>query len=119
MTMKPNIFKKRVLVTGSTKGIGRAITEKFLNEDYEVVGFARSGTNKLTHESYQHHTADIAIPDMVEALSNILSDKKIDILVNNAAVFEYKPFVDMNWREIQYMVDANLKGAMYVTKYFL
>ncbi len=119
MTIKPNIFKKRVLVTGSTKGIGRAITEKFLNEDYEVVGFARSGANKLTHESYQHCTADIGIPDMVEALSHRLSDKKIDILVNNAAVFEYKPFVDMNWQEIQYMVDVNLKGAMYVTKYFL
>ncbi len=119
MTIKPNIFKKRVLVTGSTKGIGRAITEKFLDEDYEVIGLARTGVNHLRHDGYTHCTADIASPDLIEAVSNRFVDKQISILVNNAAVFQYKPFVDMNWREIQYMVDANLKGAMYVTKYFL
>ena len=62
MTMKPNIFKKRVLVTGSTKGIGRAITDRFLNEDYEVQGLARGGWDKIKHESYFHWNADVADP---------------------------------------------------------
>ena len=119
MTVKPNIFKKRVLVTGSTKGIGKAITERFLNEDYEVQGLARGGWDKIKHESYFHWNADVADPLRLEAIASRLTDKKIDVLVNNAALFQYKPFSEMSMQDMSYMIDVNLKGPMYIAKLFL
>tara|TARA_Y100001937_G_scaffold31901_1_gene45644 strand:+ start:1763 stop:2461 length:699 start_codon:yes stop_codon:yes gene_type:complete len=119
MTMKPNIFKKRVLITGSTKGIGRAITDRFLLEDYEVQGLARGGANIINHESYFHWNADVADPFRIEVIANRLTDKKIDVLVNNAALFQYKSFSDMDMNDMSYMIDVNLKAPMFITRTFL
>jgi NAD(P)-dependent dehydrogenase (short-subunit alcohol dehydrogenase family) len=48
-----------------------------------------------------------------------INDTKIDILVNNAAIFTMKSFSQTSLDEIGDMVDINLKGAMYVTKFAL
>ena len=119
MTIKPNILKNRVVITGSTKGIGRAITDKFLENEYEVIGLTRSGANIIKDEGYYHYLVDIIDYPALHNISKMISDKKIDILVINAALFQHKSFADMDWRDISYMIDVNLKGSIFTTKAFL
>ena len=48
----------KVLVTGSSKGIGQAIAKKFLNEGHEVIGMDILEST-ITHPSYTHLVQDI------------------------------------------------------------
>ena len=69
----------KVLVTGSSSGIGQAIAKKFLNEGHEVIGMDILEST-IFHQSYTHLVQDICgkLPEI----------KDIDILVNNAGIQE-------------------------------
>ena len=73
--------------------------------------------NLFQFPNYKHFQVDVTscyeMYDIFEQIGNI------DILVNNAAVFKMKPFSQTSIDEIDDMIDINLKGAMYVTKFAL
>lgn len=94
----------KVLITGTSRGIGLACARKYLAEGHDVIGFdiLESGRPDLfpcggLQGSYTHHIVDItgALPDI----------EGVEILVNNAGVQE-------GGREI----DINLKGTIAVTE---
>ena len=79
----------RVLVTGSSSGIGRAICLKFLQNNFEVIGFDIEEST-INHKNYMHYKQDICghLPDLQE----------LDIIINNAGIQEGN------------VIDVNLKG---------
>ncbi len=81
-----NSLKRQVaLVTGGTKGIGKAIAEKLYNSGVQVVVTARTAPNENTNGQY-YISADLAQPESAEAVAKEILKKygKIDIIVNNA-----------------------------------
>lgn len=87
----------KVLITGSSNGIGRAIALKFLACGHEVVGIDIAPPS-IDDAAYSHVTADV--------FSDVLPDvPDVDILVNNAGVQD-------SGRDI----DVNLKGCIRVTE---
>lgn len=87
----------KVVVTGSSNGIGKAIAEKYLKENYEVIGIDID-RQTIFHDNYTH------IQDSI--LSDNLPDiSDVNILVNNAGV---QNSVDD--------IDVNLKGTIKVTE---
>ena len=86
----------KVLVTGSSCGIGKAIALKFLNEGHTVIGI---DVQKATveHSRYTHVVADVCEP-----LPEI---HDVDVLINNAGV-----------QNTGKDIDVNLKGAIAVTE---
>lgn len=67
----------KILITGTTQGIGKAVAERFLRDGHDVIGIDRqAGT--IPHEHYVHHQCDIrdfdALPDI----------QGVQILINNA-----------------------------------
>ena len=86
----------KVIVTGSSSGIGKAIAQKFLSEGHEVVGIDILKAT-VKHKNYTHIVGDVCgeLPDIAN----------VEILVNNAGV-------QNSGRDI----DVNLKGAIAVTE---
>ena len=79
-----------IFVTGSSRGIGLAIAERFLREGHCVFGFDRE-ESALTHERYRHFVFDIrdgAWPELPEP----------EILINNAGTLDESDAIDVNLR---------------------
>lgn len=109
-------MNKTILITGTTSGVGAKIAYDYIEKGWNVIGFAR-GESLFQQPNYKHFRVDVGNPyylnDVFEQIGNI------DILVNNAAVFKMKSFSQTSIDEIDDMIDINLKGAMYVTKFAL
>ena len=81
-------MNKRVMViTGTRKGIGRYLSEYYLEKGFIVIGCSRSESD-LTHENYEHFCLDIADEKAVKKMISAISKKygKIDYLINNAGI---------------------------------
>jgi len=109
---------KTILITGTTSGVGAKIAYDYIEKGWNVIGLAR-GKSLFNYPNYKHYQVDISNLDMVYKAFEQIADTKIDILVNNAAIFTMKSFSQTSFDEIGDMVDINLKGAMYVTKFAL
>ncbi len=88
-----------ILITGTSKGIGQAIAEKFLAEGHEVTGVDVLPAG-IVHPSYRHVVTDI--------LGGELPRVCPDILINNAGVQD-------SGRDIE----INLMGTIRVTEFYL
>jgi NAD(P)-dependent dehydrogenase (short-subunit alcohol dehydrogenase family) len=109
-------MNKTILITGTTSGVGATIAYNYIEKGWNVIGLAR-GESIFDYPNYKHYQVDVtSCYEMYDIFEQIDS---IDILVNNAAVFKMKSFSDTTLDEIDDMIDINLKGAMYVTKFAL
>jgi len=79
--------QKVVLVTGSRKGIGRSISEYYLQKGYIVVGCSR-GDSDMVHPSYMHYKLDVSDEKAVKLLFKdiIKNYGRLDVLINNAGI---------------------------------
>ena len=110
---------KTILITGTSSGVGATIAYDYIQKGWNVIGFARS-ESLFNYPNYKHYQVDISkIYTSLSDTFDQIGDTKIDILVNNAAVFKMKPFSETSIDDMCDMIDINLKGAMYVTKFAL
>ncbi|GAB6945283.1 glucose 1-dehydrogenase [Vulcanisaeta sp. JCM 14467] len=115
---------KVVLVTGGTRGIGRAIAEAFLKEGARVAVTYVSRDDKARELEKMGILAikcDVASRDEVRRAAEIVSSKlgDVDILVNNAGVMYLMPFESYNEELFDRMFAINVKGIIYTTLEFL
>lgn len=119
--------KKNVLVTGGSRGIGRATCLKFANMGMNVVVNYKSNTeaalnvvNEISNLGSKGLAimADVANPenvdDMFKEISGTFGD--IDILVNNAGIINDGLLMRMSNKAWNDVITTNLSGAFYCTK---
>lgn len=105
-----------IVITGTTKGLGKDIALSFLaKKSYKVFGIAR-GDSTITHKRYVHIKADIGTKDGIHTIKSVLENQKIDILINNAALFANRKFIEMSLDEIQNVLNTNTLGTILMTK---
>lgn len=116
---------KRILVTGGTRGIGRAIVEAFLEAGARVaVNGSSTESTGAAIEELQAGDRVVAAPGSV---ASVAACEKIvgaavdglgglDVLVNNAGAGGGKPVADCDEELWDRIVDTNLKGCFFVTK---
>jgi 3-oxoacyl-[acyl-carrier protein] reductase len=118
--------KKTVLVTGASRGIGKAIAELLYRENYRVIGtFLHSETaaKRLsdTFPGMEFIKADVSNKNDIENLKTYIEDNTdgLDILINNAGIAGQKLFTDITDDDFDKMIDVNLKSVFYTCKAFL
>ena len=110
-----------ILVTGATRGIGRAIALRFARDGWDVVAVARKKAelDALCDEIDPHDVRCRAIALDVadgEAVAAELGGIDVDVLVNNAGVGILKPFMELMPDEWHTMVDVNVNALYHVTR---
>ena len=122
-----NFEGKTVLVTGSTRGIGRAIAEELAKHGANVVvsGTVEEKAQEVANLLAQNYGVktlgvgmDVSNPQSVEeAFKKIHSTfEGIDILVNNAGITRDTLFLRMKLEDWQKVLEVNLTGTFLVTK---
>ncbi len=120
---------KVALITGASRGIGRAIALLFSKEGAKISAVARTEKDlsdlKSKIEASQGECiifkCDVSKEDDVKkaAAETIKKFGRIDILVNNAGFGIYKPVVELTTEEFDSMVAVNFRGVFLFTKYVL
>jgi len=108
---------KVVLITGASRGIGRALAEKFLEENYFVIGTSTSGKAEFSSKNLTFLKLDLSSTKSISACVNSFKklNKKIDILINNAgiAVEEEADSAIINSDYLRRTLEVNLIGTVY------
>lgn len=121
---------KSILVTGGTKGIGRAIIERFAEEGFDIVTCARHLQDledlenylKEKHPDIQVFTfqADLSKKDQVTQFAEKVKAMVIpDVLVNNTGVFMPGALHDEPEGNFELMMQTNLFSAYYLNRAFV
>lgn len=119
--------KKTALVTGASRGIGRAIAKLFAESGYNVlINYNKSEEeainlyNELNDKGYSVCTykADVSIKEEVNSMVNYCIGKfeKIDVLINNAGISRTNLFTDISYEEWDEVINVNLNSVFYTTK---
>ena len=114
-------MKKVVFITGASRGIGKALAEKFLKEDYLVIGTSTTGKSVIKHQNVTFLKLDLSSSKSIEnCLQKVISlGKKIDILINNAGVVYEKlngPIEDIDIAMLRKTLEINLIGTIDFTQ---
>jgi len=107
-------MKERILlVTGSSRGLGRALTEDFLARGDTVVGCSRKASS-LSHPNYSHYELDIADPAAVGGLFRTLRKDLglLDAVINNAGVASMNAFALTPDSSYEAIFNTNVRGTL-------
>lgn len=114
-----------VVITGATRGLGRAMVDEFVRLGHTVSGCARTREqieelNRMYPEQY-FEVADVASESEVRAWAECVVKRygPPDLVVNNAATINCKaPLWEVDSREFSEEVDINVKGVVNVIRHF-
>ena len=108
------------LVTGASRGIGRAIAQR-LAATHDVVAVARSGDElqalaaEIAQAGGRCRAVALDVTD-ADAVHAALDGLPVDVLVNNAGIGVLKPFLELSPDEWRRMVDVNFNALYHVTR---
>ena len=104
----------KILITGSTKGIGKSIAEYYLDKDFHVFGCSR-GEPTIQNKSYSHFEVDISDEKSVKTMTRQIKAEygNIDVLINNAGIASMNHSLLTPTKTVDRVLKTNVLG-MYV-----
>ena len=111
--------EKVAVVTGTSSGIGNSIANKLLNGGWEVWGISRSKADNIIKNPkfYQIYFDLSNTPAIKEIITKL--PKKIDLLINDAGLWELVLLKDVTPNHLDRTINLNLKAPVYLTSLLL
>ncbi|HEY9634042.1 MAG TPA: SDR family oxidoreductase [Coleofasciculaceae cyanobacterium] len=118
---------KLIVITGVSRGLGQAMTERFIQLGHTVIGCARSeapveGLNRKFGSPHNFTTLDIADETQVSNWAKLILSayEPPDLLINNAAMInDLAPLWEIPSEEFSRLIDVNIKGVANVIRHFV
>jgi len=115
-----------ILITGATRGLGRAMVDRFVEAGHTVIGCGRSHDHVAELRTiyglpHRFDVVDVAQDRQVAAwAADVLKASTPDLLLNNAAVMNpTRPLWEITADEFQMMLDVNIAGVANVIRHFV
>jgi len=116
----------KIVITGVTRGLGRALAEYYIKEGHEIIGCGRSGPEifelRMEHPDHHFSVVDVGLDNKVSlwATEALGIGEAPDILINNAGMMNrLAPLWEQTDAEFTTLVDVNLRGVANVLRHFL
>lgn len=112
---------KTVLITGASKGIGRACAELFLKKNYIVINASRTEGSSVKNKNYHFYKTDVSKEKDVKKLFEFAVSKfsKIDVLICNAGFGKFANLAESKTKDFDEMFAVNVKGLYLCNRYAL
>ncbi len=109
--------KNKILITGTSRGIGKALSEYYLNEGHQVWGCSRSESS-IKHGSYTHYSLDLMDEKQVLGMFDLMtkSEFDFDVLINNAGKASFNSFMMTPFETVQKVMGLNVNGLFLVSR---
>lgn len=106
-----------ILITGTSRGIGKFLAERFLSAGHTVIGFCRSECD-IHNEKFHHFVADVTDEKgVVKALGEVRKQfGYIDVLVNNAGIASMNHFCLTPLETAKRVMNVNFFGTFLMTR---
>lgn len=117
--------KQTIIVTGAASGIGKGIAKYFLDRgDNVVINSVTPASLEIAYNEFgagdnlAMYAGDISDKNTGEQLVKIALEKfgSVDVLVNNAGIFDSKPFLEVDEAYLDKFLTTNLKGTYFTTQ---
>lgn len=117
----------KIVLTGVTRGLGRALAHEFIAAGHTVIGCGRSGDAIFDLRMEFQAPHDFSVLDVAQdskvaiwAAKVLENDSPPDLLINNAAVMNrLAPLWEQDDREFTRLVDTNIRGTQNVIRHFV
>jgi len=117
---------KRIVITGVSRGLGRAMAQGFIEQGHVVLGCARSAKavadlQRCYGGPHDFTALDVSLDEKVKVWAKrVLADGSPDILINNAAlVNKPAPLWEVPAKEFSQIIDVNIKGIANMIRHFV
>ena len=100
-----------ILVTGATRGIGKAIADCLVGHKIFAVGRCED----LLKSYKNYFICDLSNKNDLEKLGKYIEDNKIDVLVNNAGEYIYSAIDETDYEKLEHIIKVNLEAPLYLT----
>jgi short-subunit dehydrogenase len=120
-------MSKLAVITGGTKGIGRAVVEKFATSGFDIVTCSRKKADLETLRKTLHakhsvsvevFAADLSVKSQVQGFTSFVLqlNRPVDVLVNNSGVFIPGQVTEEPDGVLESLIEANLYSAYHTTR---
>ena len=120
--MTVDLSNEVVVITGGSRGIGRALAQGFASDGADVTIFGRNGKNleetaSANPDKIHSITGDIAIETDIDRLVKSAIDRsgRIDVLINNAGIINKGSFLERPFKDWQAVIEVNVIGLAMCT----
>ncbi|NLN00194.1 MAG: SDR family oxidoreductase [Campylobacteraceae bacterium] len=106
-----------IVITGTSKGIGKALAKHYLDKNDTVIGCSR-GEASITHPNYKHFSLKVddegAVVSMIRQIRREFG--RIDVLLNNAGIASMNHFLTTSTTTVSKIFDTNFLGTFIFSR---
>ena len=106
--------KRRVLITGASKGIGRAVADRLAADGHEPIGLARTAPTDCPGQFHEVDLGDRAAT--AATLDKIVTEGRVDAVVNNVGLVRFGRIGSIDLDDLSTTYDMNVRTAVQVVQ---